>query len=107
MLSRIIFENVGYGHIFQARISCPNIGKFLINSTPEDQGGSIEVKPGGGLDQNESGAYEELRMLKSVLEVNVPRIFTKTVITYSFIVDFRAISLYINHVFTRFSVTCL
>lgn len=48
MLSRIIFENVGYSHIFQARISCPNIGEFLINSTPEDQGGSIEVKPGGG-----------------------------------------------------------
>lgn len=31
-------------------------------------------------------------MLKSVLEVNVPRIFTKTVITYNFIVGFRAVS---------------
>lgn len=40
---------------------------------------------------NESGAYGELHMLRNGSEVSVPLTFTKTVVTYNFIVGFQAI----------------
>lgn len=54
-------------------------------------GWSSGGEPGGGSDHNEFGAYGELHMLRNVLEVSVPLTFTKTVITYNFIVGFQAI----------------